>query len=585
MIGQVRYGPLDLCDWPYVLDPEANLGAAAPDLATVSRLLSDGDVVAGERSGNGTIELPLSIAANSRAEFAAAEAALFREVNKPTNILTVLFGAGDGLPVVADTYRGSLVPTHDAELDEDYTRSYVLSCPREPFFRSPDPVVVAPSTASVVVDGFDSTTGMTTSSAASVDTTTFVTSTGSVRQGLTVTSVDEKTTRLAASWGRSVSSLDLSGMRYVLLWLLTDMPYTGYGESGGLPPVTLTLSSAGGSSTWSTAIFDLRDQWTAATWDLSQTPVATVDGGVDLAAVTGWSVTMTNVVFVGGLTGPYTVWADDLRAYPHGSMETTAGSAQLFFSDVEGAARTPVSLEVDAAGNSGGLLIANTPNPPVGYDPVLLAVTATPPSPSIVVTRKAVTLRRPAPECSTYTVMVYGDVAADTWTVTATLRGATSSCARTILAGDPDLLAANLAGKALFTVGELTLPPVDVDPQNTGDEITITITSGQTMNGAWLVWAGGENVLALPADDQPDVWYLDAVRSGMTAGRLLMSNNGRAGAVDAAPFRAGVPGVNFAPGANHLLAVTLPAHSTPTTNPTFAVTLSYFSRWLAERTA
>ena len=330
MIGQVRYGPLDLCDWPYVLDPEANLGAAAPDLATVSRLLSDGDVVAGERSGNGTIELPLSIAANSRAEFAAAEAALFREVNKPTNTLTVLFGAGDGLPVVADTYRGSLVPTHDAEMDWDYTRSYVLSCPREPFFRSPDPVVVAPSTASVVVDGFDSTTGMTTSSAASVDTTTFVTSTGSVRQALTVTAVTDFTSRLSASWARSVS-LDLSGMRYVLLWLLTDLTYIGYDRAEGMSPMTLTLSSAGGSSTWRPPLgFSLVNAWSSVTWDLEATPEATVGGGADLSAVTGWAVSLENLVWSAApLDGSYLIWADDLHAYPHGSMETTAGSAQL----------------------------------------------------------------------------------------------------------------------------------------------------------------------------------------------------------------------------------------------------------------
>jgi hypothetical protein len=228
------------------------------------------------------------------------------------------------------------------------------------------------------------------------------------------------------------------------------------------------------------------------------------------------------------------------------------------------------------------VLLANTPNPPVGYDPVLQAVTATPSMP-INVTRKAITLRRSAPECSTYIVVVYSAMAPDTWTASVSLHGVTSSCSRTILSG---AVAANSAGKALFEIGELTLPPVDVDPQNTGDSMTITIDSGRDVYGAWLVWAGGENVLAFPTDDQPDTWYLDAVLPGSPVGRLLQASSaGRSGAFDAAPSRTGTPEINFAPGANHLLTVALPRLSTPTTNPTFTVALSYFSRWLAERTA
>lgn len=583
-IGQVRYGPLDLTDYPYIFDPQPNLGAPEAESATVSRLLEDGDVAGGVRSGNRTLQLPVSIGANSRAEFAAAEVALFAEVNRALNTLTVLFGAGDGLPVVADTYRGQITPTYDADLDFDYVRSYVITCPAEPFFRSPDPITISPSSAATQIDAFENTTGLTTSSTATADTTTFVRGSASVKQQLGVTTTfDGYGAIFSATWARSIASTDLSLDVTARLWLLTDVVYSIFPDETHFP--TLTLFSAGGkSSTWHS-----RDRlvsgWTAINWDLTDTPDAQVAGGVNLAAVTGWAVDFeAAAVAFAGFSGTYHVWADDLRAYPAGAAEITAGSANLFFADIEGAARTPVSLEVDTNG-SGGVLLANTPNPPPGYDPVLLAVTNTPPSP-IVVTRKAVTLRRPAPECSTYIVMVYGDIAGGVWTATASgYLGVTNSVSRVVTTSDPEYRNRNTANKALFAIGELTLPTIDVDPQNTAAAITITISAGSTINGAWLVWAGGENVMAFSKDDQPSKWFLDAVTPGRQAGKLLAGSNGRSDAYDASASRWGQAAINLDAGANHMLAVALPKLSAPTTNPTLTVSLSYFSRWLSERTS
>lgn len=575
MIGQVRYGALDLTKYPYILDPQTNFGAPTAESATVSRLLADGDVVAGVRSGNRTLEIPVSIGCNSRPEFAAAEVALFAEVNRAMNTLTVLFGAGDGLPVVADTYRGQLIPTYDADIDYDYVRSYVITCPAEPFFRSPDPITIAGASASTLLFDFDSLTGLTTSETATVDTTTFVTSTGSVRQPVTV-DASGKVPLLSASWASALSSTDLSADRYVVLWLLSDYPHTvQIGENA-----QLTLTSAGGAaSTYVGRTPVYSPGWTPVTWDLAY-PSSSLGGGVDLAAVTGWEVTLGPVYSWAG-SGPWTVWADDLRAYPHGSAEVTAGSANLFFSNIEGAARTPISLELDTNG-SGGILLANTPNPPPGYDPVLQAVTGTPPAP-VVVTRKTVTLRREAPECSTYIVVVYGPVAGDTWTATAVDAKGTSTCSRTMTTSDPEYRNRNSAGHNLFAIGELTLPPTDVDPQNTAATITITISSGQPIKGAWLVWAGGENVLAMSAS-APAKWFLDAVTPGRQGGKLL-GGSARSDAYDVSAGRYGQAAVNFPPGPNHLLAVALPPAATPSTNPTLTAALSYFSRWLTERTS
>lgn len=587
MIGQVIYGALDLTDMPYVTDPLSDLGAPAPDLATVSRLLADGDVVAGARSGNRQVQLRVTVVANSRAEFAAAEAALFVEADKPVNTLTVLFGAGDGLPVAVDTYRGTLTPTFDANVDYAYTRSYALTCAAEPFFRSPAPITIAPSSAATVVDGFDSLTGMTTSGAATVDTTTFVTSTGSVRQPLTVdTTVPAKPT-LAASWARTISPLDVSADQYVLLWLLTDYPF----PDGLSMDAKLTLSSAGGrSSTWQRLPTPSTGTtgWVPVTWDLTYLPQA-VNGGVDLTAVTGWEVEIGPFPSLSG-DGPFTVWADDLSAYPHGTAAITAGSGQFYFAGIAGAARTAVTVEIDTNG-AGGLLLANTPNAPVGYDPVLQAVSGVGASP-ITVTRKAVTLRRTPPETSTYIVMLYGQIAGGTYTATATVSNdptaVVSSCSRTVDTSDPDYRNRNSAGYALFAIGELTLPPTDVDPQNTAADVTITISFGSHIYGAWLVWSGGENLLAFLPDGEAQNFFLDAPVPGQLSGKLIGSALGhttRADGYDLSAVRVGTPIVTFDPGANHLLAVAVPPDSAPTTNPTLTADLTYFSRWLTERTS
>jgi hypothetical protein len=246
-----------------------------------------------------------------------------------------------------------------------------------------------------------------------------------------------------------------------------------------------------------------------------------------------------------------------------------------------------VSIEVDTDTASGGLLIANTPNPPVGYDPVLQPVTDTPVEP-IVVTRKAVTLRRPAPECSTYIVVLYAHLAADIYTASASIVGdptnTVSSCTRTVSLGDAEFDAVNAAGYGLFAIGELTLPPTDVDPQNTDAEVTITVDSGSPINGVWLVWAGGENVQVFLTDSgATQAWFLDAPAPGAVSGRLSASATDRSAAFDVSANRDGEPVVNFTPGADHLLVVALPSTATPTTNPTPTATVTYFSRWLTER--
>ena len=94
MSGQLVYGAVDLSTAPYLVTFDSDFGAGALDQATVSRLLTDGDIVSGDRTGNATMTMIVEVASNSRAAFAAAEAALFKEANKQTNTLTVLFGAG-----------------------------------------------------------------------------------------------------------------------------------------------------------------------------------------------------------------------------------------------------------------------------------------------------------------------------------------------------------------------------------------------------------------------------------------------------------------------------------------------------------
>jgi hypothetical protein len=156
-------GTYDLLDYSSLvrLTDTTSFGAGVPDLTTVARVLLDGDVVSGRRTGNRQITLSVLIAGGSIAANATIAAGLGQIVDRQSWAMP--WTPADGEPTVAfDCYRGNL--TRDWSLPSmpgDPAWLVTLTFAAEPFTRSLNPVVLGASTqvGGVTINGFETTTG------------------------------------------------------------------------------------------------------------------------------------------------------------------------------------------------------------------------------------------------------------------------------------------------------------------------------------------------------------------------------------------------------------------------------------------
>jgi hypothetical protein len=317
------------------------------------------------------------------------------------------------------------------------------------------------------------------------------------------------------------------------------------------------------------------------------------------AGATAWRYLYGNTI-----PGFY-LWLDDIKALPAGTGALlTTSYAQTMFTGIQGSARTPISIAVNAAGGAlpKRLLIARTPNPASAFTPFLV----TPSSSSTTATLDAMALSGnswimsaaaagnvytlPAwAYGSTYVVLARlkrtGTSAATSPLVTAQVGSDatnTTSCTRTWGGSTADLAEFPLNTWSLLTLGVLTLPPKGVSPQNTTQTMTVTIKAPASTQQFYvdmlvLVDLAGEMLYV----DQPTgtPWYwMDAAGQATFTGTVLAGTSpDRTDALSVSAYQSGQAVLNFDPGTN-ALTVLMDQSNTGGT-----VAVSYYPRWSGER--
>lgn len=579
-------GPYDLLSNASLvrLAPDYDLGDPSVETQAVARLLFDGDIVTGVRSGNRDISLPLHIIGTSSTNRAAVIETLAAIVNSP---FTMTWTPGDGLPVVFDCYRAQPIITYNSLYALQGLQDVTLKFQAQPYTRTPSAVSLAPTTSpSITVDAYDATTGLTFSNATGATATSpKVSGTNSVKLTFTIPAMTGSGTsgspyvpgQVTVGVSKTISSLDLS----------TAATASLYAQAPGTDPTVgtshtwqLTLSSSGGSKTWQVEATPFGDGFKFVTWNLANTPVAST-GTFNQAAVTGYSWTFYTSNFSSTAYG-VGMYVDQFAGYQGGGASNlTSAAGYVRFDGVRGSARSPVSFTIDAASAVSRVLLARSPNPPAGFNPILTpnSGTATADTNAIsgsyyvggVVYRVAATTVR-----GTYTLVARLQYSANqTITTTAQITGDTFT--QTITTK----VTTAASGYVLLPLGELTLPTRDVDGTNTAATVDITITNSGSiiqLDQVYLVDTAGESLLVDLGSGSARYWFLDAPTAGQFTSRVLAgSASDRSNAISVTPYLRGPAAFNFDPGTNNLLVVCDKATSAPT------ITCSYYPRSLYER--
>jgi len=313
------------------------------------------------------------------------------------------------------------------------------------------------------------------------------------------------------------------------------------------------------------------------------------------------------------------LWIDNLVAYPAGSGSPLTGPYALQpFQGIQGAARTPLSVIVNANNNTEPtrLLLATTPNPAEGFTPFLdvpSSVTTNgqptgPTSDTDALTGRSYGLTRATTAAgrttarytlpahaygSTYAVLARikrTNAYAVAPTLTAYLDGDTdnsASCSRTFATTGADADTLPVGEWHLVAIGSLTLPPRQPAGQNTGVNMILdfTDTGGQPhdpylyLDMLVLVDLAGEMIL-VDSPDGHDWYWLDAPDSTQLTGSVMGGSvSDRTDAVSMAPYLSGQPVIHAWPGSVALTVLLDQAGSGGT------VDLSYYPRWQGERPA
>jgi len=534
------------------------LSEGEPDDAVIASLLLDGDVVSGDRTKNRQPTLTVKVVGATRSDLSAKVDALLLVVT--VKAWTLQWTPDGGLPIVFDCYRSSWTRTRDAYQDGVLQTILTLTFDALPFGRSPVAQTIS-GTASTQVDNFD-----TAPTGATLDTSTKWEGTGSAQFTLASDGGSHYVT--AAPITRSFTAKDLSADQALTLRMLTSI---GAITSTG----TLTLSSAGGkSSTFVASAATNSISWPLLTFNLSA-PTATTGGGVDLTAVTGYSLTVSATQGHANIFGSVTAHIDDLRAVGGTSALFTTTDGEVFLMPaILGSARAPVSLAVTGTSMT-EILLHSPPGDQDSNAQILMAtaVGVAPANTTVTVPPAAATYD------GTYSLVLGGNGGGggnDTVQITVTqLENGVAVASKTV---SLTYTAPSLLTGKLIPVGDVTLPLRATADDNTLTSYTFQVnhTFGlDTYTDLMLCDVRGQTVIAVPPAAVPNV-YVDAPTVDQGIGPIMASASGRSAAYGIFDGVLAVGGpILFEPGTNKIMAWT------KTGAPTISAT--YFPRWLDER--
>lgn len=157
------YGDLDLTDAPFMVEFGLDLGNAQAVTAVIDSLLTDGELISGERDSNREISLTVLVEGSDLAALADAEALLVAQARKQRNTLTVEPGDDIGPTTVFETFRAQVEWQRDDDFERSNLRRFVLTIPALPHSRSLEPVVddadTPPSDGGTLLYNCESTAG------------------------------------------------------------------------------------------------------------------------------------------------------------------------------------------------------------------------------------------------------------------------------------------------------------------------------------------------------------------------------------------------------------------------------------------
>lgn len=674
--GSLIVGPYDLLDTsgPVIVVNSSDYGSGVADVATVSRLLLDGDIVTGSRTANRQIVLDVVIDSSlSPGGVGTVMANLLAAVDQPLWQITWTPDASSAT-VVFDCQRGQVTRGYNGGL----WASATLTIPAGPFTRDPLPTVLAPPTSgdgAGTLDALATTTGLTGAPAYTFDPATDATynpsdlaghggnppaatlavdsafyppgQTASVKQ--TTDAVGETysysytkieylgngdpvpvretsysyDSQFYFRWHRAITSMDMTDTAQVAVYAATDLTNANYspsiaknagkwGNGSDRTSATdgdwrLTLYSTSGSSTWltsknvGTGSATPDKTWLRILFSLTGA-AETTTGTFDITAVTSYRLELWAMTATRNDTGK-SVWLSQLDAVGSaGGVALTGPFGLVRFDGVLGAARTPVSMSVSVTGGTpvSRLLIARTPDPPVGFSPIL-STPATGTGKSLsdstsesssaamsgfwwpsgtTYTRKALSFN------GTYQVMARLSPAGTGNANTLTMSLAAANGGDTQTAGLVLLQHDTRRTQRWVNLGILTLPAKRVDPANTGAAVTFTWTCTFGSSGyaildmLVLVDLAGDIIdIDLPSGQTCSEFFLDAPgptdqRGKITGGAL----SDRSDAIDLTEWSTGLL-TNFDPGSNTITMVADNASAGATAQ------ISYYPRWPGERPA
>lgn len=556
---------------------DIDLGAPSPDQELIEyEVLDGGSVGTDDRWTNRTPRFPLLVSG-------ATPTDRTKNVNRVLRIVgaaggfTIEWVPDNGLPIYIRSARAAFSRRNRV------LRRWVpldLTSVAEPFGRSDVAETVDTISAIVVLDALDNGTGLT---GATYQTGTKYTGTGAAQVALARQTVGGAyryvtSAPVARTFG---SAQNLTGQTSVgLRWRWTPPPMNNDWQvtlaltlTDGTHSATVktTLSIFGGSVRWYRPLFRLADFT-----------------GVNLAAVTAWSLTVTTGVnFKGGNPTPGSTsnaYADELAAYPASVASITTGSGDVqTVPGVKGTARTPASLVVQRAGG-GTFSNALVHRPPVEQDPDL----------AIIADILSDTVTIP-PENGrfdgTYAVVALltgggTDTAVAALTITQKSADGSLTYGQAVVETIwPAALWTANAGR-IRTIGFVTLPLEKV-PDETPCQYVLDIDLDAGPNNCYgiaLLDTRGQTVQVTNLPTDTAALYIDEPEPGKAIGQVYYSASDRTAGrnvlalsqnVDAPPPVIDGGPLRFDPGDNRLLL----AHP----NATLACAFTYFPRWLDER--
>lgn len=560
---------------PYMLVTGYDLGSPVPVTNTVVGDILDGDRVAGRRTGNKSMTLPIQVTAPDRLTLAQLTDQLMAAVDAPT--FTLRWWPDGGAPAVWDCYRATSSIVWDQRWEGLFLRVITVVCSAFPFARSTDRQTITGAATPTVIDAMDADAP----TGATLDTTFVHDGTHSAKVVMTW---------VVSHWGnyyhaptavtRSYSGanrLDVSGSNSLTFWARVNSASTAEDFE-----FTLTLNSAHGSITMQVVYTNMPTQ----SWRLVSFPLRRIQsrtGNWDPTLVTGYTLFFRDyrqnwVTAPGETTHQNTlrVNLDTMQLNPSSTTGLqTADGTLLTVPGVLGTAKTPIALELD---NTNGMSGALLHRPPSDADPNanILNALATGTDQTITIAQAA------AGYNGTYTVVLAMSAAsATTHSVTVTVNQRAGS-ANTIV-GTQTLTTAFTPTSPFpyLTVGQITLPiralPLDGSQTTTTYTIRVRLNAGDAATDILLLDTRGPTCVAV-LGAQARSLYVDEPDPRYGLGLVLASANpgdrsGCYGVMDQVRLSGGP--FSFMPGDNTVLI-----HSTAG-SPT--LTATYAPRWMGER--